>query len=110
VTQIKSHAWDNTTVVLVGNKTDLKQCRRVDTEQGAVLAEELGMLLSKLPTVLGSLPTMPAVVTLSPASNPFLSLFWWTGDISVFQTLYFQKMMRTDISTCALCQVHMHFG
>lgn len=42
VTQIKSHAWDNTTVVLVGNKSDLKNGRRVDREQGAMLAEELG--------------------------------------------------------------------
>ena len=41
-TQIKTHAWDNTSVILVGNKCDLKHQRLVDREQGKRLAEDLG--------------------------------------------------------------------
>lgn len=43
ITQIKTHAWDNTSVVIVGNKADLKQHRAVDKEDGKRLADELGI-------------------------------------------------------------------
>ena len=43
VTQIKTHAWDNTSVVLVGNKCDLEDMRMVEKEDGEKLAETLGM-------------------------------------------------------------------
>ena len=44
VTQIKTHAWDNTSVVLVGNKCDLEDLRMVEREDGSKLAESLGMM------------------------------------------------------------------
>ena len=43
VTQIKTHAWDNTSVVLVGNKCDLEDMRTVEREDGSKLAETIGM-------------------------------------------------------------------
>ena len=43
ITQIKTHAWDNTSVVIVGNKADLKQHRAVDKEDGKRLADDLGI-------------------------------------------------------------------
>ncbi len=45
VTQIKTHAWDNTSVVIVGNKTDLKTQRVVQKEDGQKLGETLGMMM-----------------------------------------------------------------
>ena len=44
VTQIKTHAWDNTSLVLVGNKIDLRERRVVQKEDGEKLGETLGML------------------------------------------------------------------
>lgn len=42
VTQIKAHAWDNTSLVLVGNKCDLEDLRTVEKCDGEQLAEHLG--------------------------------------------------------------------
>ncbi|XP_014870813.1 RAB3D, member RAS oncogene family, b [Poecilia latipinna] len=41
-TQIKTYSWDNTQVILVGNKCDLEDERVIATEDGQRLAEELG--------------------------------------------------------------------
>jgi Ras-related protein Rab-3C len=44
VTQIKTHSWDNTQVVLVANKSDMQEDRVVSKERGAQLAKQLGTL------------------------------------------------------------------
>ncbi|XP_057700443.1 ras-related protein Rab-3D-like [Corythoichthys intestinalis] len=41
-TQIKTYSWDNAQVVLVGNKLDLEEERKVPTEEAQRLATELG--------------------------------------------------------------------
>ncbi|XP_025111509.1 ras-related protein Rab-3 isoform X2 [Pomacea canaliculata] len=43
-TQIKTHAWSNASVLLVGNKCDLEESRVVSQTRGQELAESLGML------------------------------------------------------------------
>lgn len=40
--QVKTYSWDNTQVVLVGNKCDMEEERVVTYEQGKKLAESLG--------------------------------------------------------------------
>ncbi|XP_013381633.1 ras-related protein Rab-3 isoform X2 [Lingula anatina] len=42
-TQIKTHAWPNTSVILVGNKCDLEDQRNVTTKHGQKLADQLGL-------------------------------------------------------------------
>ncbi|XP_061192550.1 ras-related protein Rab-3 isoform X2 [Saccostrea echinata] len=42
-TQIKTHAWSNCCVCLVGNKCDLEASREVSTQRGQDLASELGL-------------------------------------------------------------------
>ena len=44
VTQTKTYAWPNASVVLCGNKIDLSDAREVHTETGKRLADELGRL------------------------------------------------------------------
>ncbi len=44
VTQIKTYSWDNSQVVLVGNKSDLEAERQVSTERGRNLANQLGLI------------------------------------------------------------------
>ncbi len=44
VTQIKTHSWDNTQVVLVANKSDMQEDRVVTKERGVQLAKQLGTL------------------------------------------------------------------
>ena len=41
--QIKTHAWSNAVVALVGNKCDLEELRVVPTSRSKKLAHELGM-------------------------------------------------------------------
>ncbi|XP_077460904.1 RAB3D, member RAS oncogene family, a [Stigmatopora argus] len=41
-TQIKTYSWDNAEVVLVGNKLDMEEERKVPTEDAERLATELG--------------------------------------------------------------------
>ncbi|KAK7501124.1 hypothetical protein BaRGS_00007609 [Batillaria attramentaria] len=48
-TQIKTHAWSNASVVLVGNKCDLEDSRVVSQAKGQDLASDLGMPLKMLP-------------------------------------------------------------
>ena len=43
-TQIKTHAWSNASVVLVGNKSDLDEGRVIDESKGHNLAMDLGKL------------------------------------------------------------------
>ena len=57
ITQIKTHAWDNTSVVIVANKCDLKQHRAVDKEDGKRLADDLGISPRPRP------PCSPGLVT-----------------------------------------------
>lgn len=45
-TQIKTHAWSNCCVCLVGNKCDMEASREVSTRQGQELASELGNTLT----------------------------------------------------------------
>jgi len=40
--QVKTYSWDNTQVVLVGNKCDMEEERVVTYEQGKKLADQLG--------------------------------------------------------------------
>jgi len=40
--QVKTYSWDNTQVVLVGNKCDMEEERAVTFEQGRKLADQLG--------------------------------------------------------------------
>ncbi|XP_002162570.1 ras-related protein Rab-3C isoform X1 [Hydra vulgaris] len=40
--QVKTYSWDNTQVVLVGNKCDMDEERAVTYEQGKKLSEQLG--------------------------------------------------------------------
>ncbi|KAK7099720.1 hypothetical protein V1264_022785 [Littorina saxatilis] len=42
-TQIKTHAWSNASVVLVGNKCDLEESRVVNQSRGQDLAQDLGL-------------------------------------------------------------------
>ena len=39
---MKTYSWDNTQVVLVGNKCDMEEERAVTYEQGRKLADQLG--------------------------------------------------------------------
>jgi len=41
-TQIKTHAWSNSSVTLVGNKCDLEDARVILTKDGEELAQNLG--------------------------------------------------------------------
>jgi len=43
VLQIKTHSWEKTPVVLIGNKCDMANERVVQLEEGKNLAEELGL-------------------------------------------------------------------
>lgn len=40
--QVKTYSWDNTQVVLVGNKCDMEEERAITFEQGKKLADQLG--------------------------------------------------------------------
>ena len=40
--QVKTYSWDNTQVVLVGNKCDMEEERQVTYEQGKKIADQLG--------------------------------------------------------------------
>ena len=40
--QVKTYSWDNTQVVLVGNKCDIEEERAITYEQGKKLADQLG--------------------------------------------------------------------
>ena len=40
--QVKTYSWDNTQVVLVGNKCDMEEERVVTYEQGKKMADQLG--------------------------------------------------------------------
>ncbi|XP_065070152.1 ras-related protein Rab-3-like [Rhopilema esculentum] len=40
--QVKTYSWDNSQVVLVGNKCDMEEERAVSNDQGKKLAEQLG--------------------------------------------------------------------
>ncbi|XP_060064756.1 ras-related protein Rab-3-like isoform X2 [Ylistrum balloti] len=42
-TQIKTHAWSNACVLLVGNKCDIEESRCVSTKSGEELAKDLGL-------------------------------------------------------------------
>ncbi|XP_046338159.1 ras-related protein Rab-3 isoform X3 [Haliotis rufescens] len=42
-TQIKTHAWSNACVLLVGNKCDLEESRVVDSKEGEDLSKDLGL-------------------------------------------------------------------
>ncbi|XP_033738742.1 ras-related protein Rab-3-like isoform X2 [Pecten maximus] len=42
-TQIKTHAWSNACVLLVGNKCDIEESRCVSTKAGEELAKDLGL-------------------------------------------------------------------
>lgn len=44
-TQIKTYSWDNSQVVLVGNKCDMDDERVVSYERGRQLADQLGITL-----------------------------------------------------------------
>lgn len=41
-TQIKTYSWDNTQVILVGNKCDMEEERIVSVDNGKLLADQLG--------------------------------------------------------------------
>uniref|UniRef100_A0A8C1Y9D2 small monomeric GTPase n=1 Tax=Cyprinus carpio TaxID=7962 RepID=A0A8C1Y9D2_CYPCA len=41
-TQIKTYSWDNAQVILAGNKCDMEEERVVSTDNGRLLAEQLG--------------------------------------------------------------------
>ncbi|XP_028678390.1 RAB3D, member RAS oncogene family, b [Erpetoichthys calabaricus] len=43
-TQIKTYSWENTQVILVGNKCDLEDDRVIPTEDGKRLADDLGFV------------------------------------------------------------------
>ncbi|XP_046561316.1 ras-related protein Rab-3 isoform X2 [Haliotis rubra] len=42
-TQIKTHAWSNACVLLVGNKCDAEESRVVDSKEGEDLSKDLGL-------------------------------------------------------------------
>jgi len=42
LTNINTHAWSNTSVVLCGNKCDREELRVVPTQAGTDLADKLG--------------------------------------------------------------------
>ena len=46
VLQIKTHSWDKTPVILIGNKCDMANERVVLSDEGKKLAEELGKFFS----------------------------------------------------------------
>ena len=71
-TQVKTHAWSNASVLLVGNKSDLEENRVVSQFRGQKLAEDLG--------ITSYVPLCPHSCLCSPpgschTSEPFLLMY-----------------------------------